>query len=214
MERKAGVASHRLWFYTFCCRNIVCRPHLLHTEESFERRSPGATELHEEESAHHISLSVAPDVPPSPPLPRHGPCLWLNVGILSRRLLVAKRAILRKAGQMHVGQSESEGGFSFFCSLLFFPSSFFFCSSRLCCSFLAPSTLTSEKITLICVGAVYYSLLRGPLRCEAESYWLINFSFCVSTSFCVSVCVCVWLVLLTHRQTKCSAWRRTSKKDL
>lgn len=64
-------------------------------------------------------------------------------------------------------------------------------------------------------------LRQGPIRYGAVSYWLIKFSLGVHTSLsvslCVYACVClsVWLVFLTHGQTKRSARRgRTPLKRI
>lgn len=103
----------------------------------------------------HTSLSLSlPSVPPLPPLLSHGLCLWLNAGILSQRLPVAKRdRAPEKLGKCMWVTASQKGAFhsplpSFF--LLLFVLLFFLAL------WLAPSPLMSEKITLICVSPVYY----------------------------------------------------------
>lgn len=161
-------------FLLFCflffseCYNL-CLLSLLDLEESTERRSPVATGLWEEEEGPGVypstSLSLSlflPAIQPSPPL-ASPPLTWAlplaeRWDSFTEAAGCQERASPRKAGQMYVGHCESEGGFSFSYSLLFSPP---FCSCVLSCLFLflwlTPSTLMSEKITLICVSPVYYS---------------------------------------------------------
>lgn len=105
----------------------------------------------------HISLALCHSALPSPTLTWALP-LAERWDSFTEAAGCQERASPRKAGQMYVGHCESEGGFSFSYSLLFSPP---FCSRVLFCLFLslwlAPSTLMSEKITLICVSPVYYS---------------------------------------------------------
>lgn len=89
--------------------------------------------------------------PPSPPLTWALP-LAERWDSFTQAAGCQERSSPRKAGQMYVGHCESEGGFSFSSSLLFFLLLFvplFFLAL-----WLAPSLVMSEKITLICVCPV------------------------------------------------------------
>lgn len=101
----------------------------------------------------HLPLSAILPSPPSPPLTWALP-LAERWDSFTEAAGCQERSSPRKAGQMYVGHCESEGGFSFSSSLLFFSS--FFVPLFFLALWLAPSPLMSEKITLICVSPVYY----------------------------------------------------------
>lgn len=136
-------------------------PLLLHavsgrSNRAFSRRRRGLS------TRTHLPLSILPlclchpPLPspphPSPPLtllPSHGLCLWLNAGILSQRLPVAKRdRAPEKLGKCMWVTASQKGAFH---SPL--PSFLFLCS------FLAlrfsPSLLMSEKITDLCLSRLF-----------------------------------------------------------
>lgn len=156
-----GVLMVYFYFFLLAICGAACLA-FLDLEESIERWSPVATGLWEEKEGPRVhpstSLSLSA-IHPSPPLPSHGLCLWLNAGILSQRLPVAKRERApEKLGKCMWVTASQKGAFhslirSFF--LLLFVPVFFFC--LFLSLWLAPSTLMSEKITLICVSPVYYS---------------------------------------------------------
>lgn len=128
-----------VYFYFFLL--AICGPSaagaaclaFLDLEESIERWSPVATGLWEEKEGPRVhpstSLSLSA-IHPSPPLPSHGLCLWLNAGILSQRLPVAKRERApEKLGKCMWVTASQKGAFhslirSFFLSSFLFPCSF------------------------------------------------------------------------------------------
>lgn len=107
----------------------------------------------EEDGSSAPSLSPPakhPSPPPPSPSPSHGLCLWLNAGILSQRLLVAKRAgAPEKLGKCMWVTASQKGAFHS-------PRPSFF--SPPFCAFvplwLPPSLLLTEQITLMCAGLV------------------------------------------------------------
>ena len=160
----------------------------------------------------HTSLSLSAILPS---LPSHGLCLWLNAGILSQRLAVAKRERApEKLGKCMWVTASQKGAFhsplpSFFL-LLFVP---LFFSGSLARSLHPHQWKVHWFVSIPFIIPPNEPLRQGPIRYGDVSYWLINFSLCAHTS--LSVSLCVWLVFLTHGQTKRSARRgRTPLKRI
>lgn len=151
-----------------------------------------------------LSLSFSPcqaSLPPSlPPLPSLGLCRWLNAGILSQRLPVARRAgAPEKLGKCMWVTASQAGAFHS-------PLPSFFSSFLCLCSSLAPSVSAPERADIVVCRPRYFQMifLDGALRLRPSrllpSYYLVSISVFVSDS-------------RTNR-TVCTGPTQHAKKDL
>lgn len=160
------------------------------------RRAATALWLEEDGcSSHSLSPPAKhPSLPPSlPPLPSLGLCRWLNAGILSQRLPVARRAgAPEKLGKCMWVTASQAGAFHS-------PLPSFFSSFLCLCSSLAPSVSAPERADIVVCRPRYFQMifLDGALRLPAVSSRLIT----SSPSLCL---------FLTRAQTEPSARGRPS----